>query len=60
MFHRFTRWFLAYFRLDLDAVCELSRGMGDHDYHDYVDDIHGQPDHFVHLTCIRCGKKFRI
>ncbi len=57
---RFWRWFKARFRIDLDLVCDLSKGMDDVDYHDYPDDIHGYPDHFVQLTCKRCGKRFRI
>lgn len=55
------KWFLARFRLDLAAVCEMSEGRGPHnDYHDYPDDEHGQPDHMVPLKCKRCGKVFYI
>jgi hypothetical protein len=55
------RWFLARFRLDLGAVCEMSAGRGTRDdYHDYHDSAEGYPDHFVPLTCKRCGKKFFI
>lgn len=57
---RFVRWFKARFRIDLDLVCELSKGMDLVDYHDYPDDVFGQPSHFVELTCKRCGKRFRI
>lgn len=58
---RFWRWFLAFFRLDMDAVCELSAGRGLYDdYHDYPDDIFGEPYHFTTLQCVRCGKKFTI
>lgn len=58
---RIWKRFLATFRLDLDAVCELSRDRGlDDDYHDYPDDIHGEPWHFAELQCKRCGKKFTI
>ncbi len=57
---RFWRRFLARFRLSLTAVCEESQGLGDYDYHDYPDDVYGEPSHFVHLTCKRCGKKFLI
>lgn len=57
---RLWLWFLAYFRLNDSAVCEMSRGVGPHDYHDYSDDIHGEPCHFSFLTCRRCGKRFRI
>lgn len=55
---RLWRWFLAYFRIDLDVVCEESKG--DKDYHDYPDSIDGYPDHMVDLQCKRCGKAFRI
>lgn len=56
---RLWRWVQARFRLDLDAVCELSRGRGHHDdFHDYPDDIVGTPCHFVVMTCKRCGKNF--
>lgn len=58
MMARAWMWFLARFRLDLDAVCELSRDMGPYDFHDYPDDIHGQPMHFCTMTCKRCGKNF--
>ena len=52
--------FLAFFRLSESAVCEMSKGHGLHDYHDYPDDIHGEPWHFTTLTCKRCGKDFTI
>jgi hypothetical protein len=58
MLYRFWRRFLARMRFDLAAVCEESRGP--RDYHDYPDTIHGQPDHFIPLTCKRCGKEFFI
>ncbi len=55
------KWFLARFHLSDDAVCELSAGCGLwNDYHDYQDDVQGFPDHFVELTCKRCGKQFVI
>jgi hypothetical protein len=57
---RAWRWFLARFRLDMDAVCEMSRGRGLDDFHDYPDTAHGYPDHFGTLTCVRCGKEFVI
>jgi len=61
MLRRLWLWFLARFRLSPRAVCEMSRGRGPgDDYHDYPDDIHGQPWHFVELECKRCGKKFFI
>jgi hypothetical protein len=54
-------WFLARFRLSMAAVCEMSRGRGPRDdYHDYPDDEHGKPWHFVVLRCKRCGKEFTI
>lgn len=55
---RLWRRFLAWSRLDLDAVCDLSLRMGEADYHDYPDDWHGQPEHFTRLQCRRCGKEF--
>ena len=58
---KWYRWFLARFRLDLKVVCEESAGLGPHeDYHDYPDSIEGFPDHFIELTCKRCGKGFYI
>jgi hypothetical protein len=60
MWKRFWLRFLARFRIDVMAVCEASRGMGMVDYHDYPDDVHGKPDHFCVLTCVRCGKAFII
>lgn len=60
MFKNLWRRFLAFYRLDLDVVCEMSHGKGLVDYHDYPDDIHGKPYHFVTLTCKRCGKAFTI
>lgn len=52
--------FLAYYRLNDKAVCTMSAGMGEVDYHDYHDTAEEFPDHFAVLTCKRCGKKFRI
>ena len=53
--------FLAQFRLSEKAVCEMSlwRGPFD-DFHDYPDDIYGQPVHWHLMTCRRCGKRFYI
>jgi hypothetical protein len=48
----------AYFRTDLELVCRLSNEKND--YHDYPDDVYGQPIHFFALTCKRCGKAFTI
>jgi hypothetical protein len=53
--------FLAYWRLNQKAVCEMSKGRGIYDdYHDYNDDIDGYPSHFGDLICKHCGKRFRI
>jgi hypothetical protein len=55
------RMFLARFRLDLQAVCEESKGKGPHsDYHDYPDDEFAVPMHFALMKCVRCGKEFYI
>jgi hypothetical protein len=55
------RWFLARFHLNLRVVCEESARYGPHDdYHDYPDDVLGEPAHFVALHCRRCGKEFFI
>jgi hypothetical protein len=59
--NRLRLWLLAFFRLDLDAVCEMSRGKGEYDdFHDYPDSIDGVPWHMATLTCKRCGKRFSI
>jgi len=57
---RLWRWFLAWWRLDLQVVCEESAKLGDVDYHDYHDDADGIPVHFGFLYCERCGKRFLI
>jgi len=57
---RLWRWFLAWTRFDLNLVCELSKSMGDVDYHDYHDDPDGIPVHFGFLYCKRCKKRFLI
>ena len=57
---RFWRWFLAWMRLDLELVCELSKGKGHIDYHDYPDTAEGYPGHFEILKCRRCSKEFTI
>lgn len=58
---RIWKWFLAYFRLNSAAVCEMSRGLpANADYHDYPDDEIGYPAHFANLRCKRCGKVFTI
>jgi len=56
-------WLLvkAWFRLDLDAVCEASKGRDLYnDFHDYPDSTVGEPWHFYTHSCKRCGKKFII
>lgn len=54
------RWIQARYRLDLNVVCEMSKGRGPHnDFHDYPDDEHGSfMCHMVMLKCVRCGKEF--
>ena len=52
---------LAHLRINLNLVCELSKNKGPHnDYHDYPDDIIGEPWHFYLMACKRCGKRFYI
>jgi hypothetical protein len=51
---------LAWLHWSDKAVCEMSKGMGLADYHDYPDDVQGEPWHFAELTCKRCGKTFTI
>jgi hypothetical protein len=57
---RFWRWIKAVLRTDPAAVCEMSRTKGLVDYHDYPDSVEGVPEHFVALTCKRCGKQFMV
>lgn len=58
---RLWKWFLAFFRIDLAAVCEMSKNRGPHDdYHDYPDSTTPEPWHFMEHTCKRCGKRFYI
>jgi hypothetical protein len=38
----------------------MSRTRDSYDYHDYPDDIDGEPCHMTFLTCKRCGKRFLI
>jgi hypothetical protein len=55
------RKLLAVFRLNLEAVCEESVGLGPwEDYHDYPDSEERLPTHFSLLRCKRCGKDFYI
>lgn len=58
---RWWKLFLARFRLNQRAVCEMSknRGLCD-DFHDYPDTKEKQPWHFTTLTCEKCGKWFTI
>ena len=54
-------WFLAYTRLSLDAVCEMSDGLDmDADYHNYTDTADKVPHPFDRHECERCGKHFFI
>jgi aminoglycoside phosphotransferase (APT) family kinase protein len=58
---RFWRWFLAYYRLNLTAVCEMSAGRALHaDFHDWKDSALGHPWHMTTHYCKRCGKAFTI
>lgn len=58
---RFWRWFTAYYRLDLKAVCELSEGrLPEDDYHDWKDSELNSPWHMTTYYCKRCGKAFTI
>lgn len=58
---RWRRRFLAYFRLDLEAVCEMSEGrLPESDYHDWKDSTLGAPWHMTTHYCKRCGKAFTI
>ena len=58
---RIWRLFLAYFRLDDEAICEMSAGRDLHnDFHDYADSVFDSPLHFVTHRCVRCGKSFTI
>jgi len=61
MIGRFWKWVQARFRLDLDVVCEMSKGREVwNDLHDYPDTEEGIPVHFATLKCARCGKEFTI
>ena len=57
---RIIKWMIALVRLNKNLVCEVSSTMGVYDFHDYPDDVDGQPWHFVLLKCKRCGKRFYI
>jgi hypothetical protein len=61
LLERFWRWVQARFRLNLEAVCEMSKGLGPHeDYHDWADSVENVPWHFHLHRCRRCGKEFSI
>lgn len=56
------KFFLALFRLDLDAVCSESRYMPLHDFHALADSKEGggvSPKLTVH-RCQRCDKAFLL
>lgn len=53
-------WLLARFHLSDASVCEMSKGCGLYDYHDYSDDVIGTTAHFVELECKRCHKRFMM
>ncbi len=55
---KWLNYLRAFFRTDLNIVCEMSKG--NYDFHDYPDDIIGEPWHFSNLTCKRCSKQFYI
>jgi len=59
---RLGLWFLAYYRLNNQAVCEMSKNAplwGG--YHDYSDGSQvTEPYHFFTYACRRCGKRFLI
>lgn len=68
MLRNLWKYFLAWSRLDLNLVCEMSKGHNEfNDYHDYPDSTcidpytgKGQPWHFMTHVCKRCGKEFII
>lgn len=61
MLRRLWRRFLAFYRINLQVVCEESRGKGLIDYHDYDDDALGSfMCHMATLKCVRCGKEFTV
>lgn len=57
---RFKRWYQARFRTNLEVVCEMSKGKGLVDYHDYPDTELGVPFHMGTDFCKRCGKEFTM
>ena len=52
------RFFLAFTRLSLAAVCEMSKEGWE--FHDFRDDVLGLPLHFIPLQCQRCRKQFYL
>lgn len=55
------KYIKAWFRIDLVAVCEMSKGRGSrNDFHDWPDSTVGLPWHMYSHTCKRCGKVFEI
>lgn len=52
-------FFFGRLSLTEKEICEYSK-KGKRDYHDYPDDINGEPWHMVDLQCKRCGKLFQI
>lgn len=55
------RWFLAYYRLNMAAVCEMSAGrLPELDFHDRHDSTTPVPWHQFTHHCKRCGKAFTI
>ena len=53
-------WFLAYTRLDLNKVCEMSEKLGREDYHNVYDTTDKIERPFDMHYCGRCGKQFVI
>jgi hypothetical protein len=51
---------VAFFRWDEKIVCEMSKGRGLTDFHDYPDSLTPEPWHFQQHICKRCGKSFSI
>ena len=55
-----VREIVALLHLNDRIVCEESANMGHCDFHDYQDDVVGEPWHMILLKCKRCGKRFFI
>jgi hypothetical protein len=56
----FLKYLLATFRLSKRLVCEMSRGLGHNDFHDWPDSHAGAPWMCYEHRCKRCGKAFSI